>query len=111
MQEIAAPMSLRNPYAQAAKDAQRLTGLALNPASMHREAQRQGQRALQCRQRDIWLSHTPQGVAALSARSATTQRGPFTLILEIDAWNIRERGDWWVVPNAGAASGSCLRQW
>jgi hypothetical protein len=94
MQEIAALMSLRNPYAQAAKDAQRLTGLSLNPASLHREAQRQGQRALQCRQRDIHLSHTPQGVAELSARSATAQRGPFTLILEIDAWNIRERDDW-----------------
>ena len=50
MQEIAALMSLRNPYAQAAKDAHRLTGLPLNPASLHREAKRQGQRATQCRQ-------------------------------------------------------------
>ena len=94
MQEIAALMSLRNPYAQAAKDAHRLTGLPLNPASLHREAKRQGQRAIQCRQRDIDLSRTPQGVAELSARSATTQKGPFTLIIEIDAWNIRERDDW-----------------
>jgi hypothetical protein len=33
-------------------------------------------------------------VAELSARSATNQKGPFTLIIEIDAWNIRERDDW-----------------
>jgi len=94
VQEIVALMSLRTPYAQAAQDAQRLTGLSLNASSLHREAQRQGQRAIQDRQRDIDLSHTPQGVAELSARSATTEIGPFTLIIEIDAWNIRERDDW-----------------
>jgi hypothetical protein len=46
------------------------------------------------RQRDIALSPTPQGVAELSARSATAGLGPFTLIIQIDAWNIRERDDW-----------------
>jgi hypothetical protein len=40
------------------------------------------------------LSHIPQGVAELSARSATAGLGPFTLIIQIDAWNIRERDDW-----------------
>jgi hypothetical protein len=94
VQEIAALLSLRDPYAQAAKDAKRLTGLSLNAASLHREAQRQGQRAIECRQRDIALSHTPAGVAQLSARSGTSKLGPFTLIIEIDAWNIRERDQW-----------------
>lgn len=94
VQEIAGLLSLRDPYAQAAKDAKRLTGLALNPASLHREAKRQGQRALQLRRRDIELAQTPQGVVQLSARSATSQLGPFTLIIEIDAWNIRERDHW-----------------
>jgi hypothetical protein len=94
VQEIAALMSLRAPYAQAAKDAKRLTGLALKASCLHREAQRQGQRAIQCRQQDIDLSHTPAGVAELSARSNTSKLGPFTLIIEIDAWNIRERDDW-----------------
>lgn len=59
VQEIAALMSLRDPYAQAAKDAERLTGLSRNASSLHREAQRQGQRAMECRQRDVDLSHTP----------------------------------------------------
>src|SRR5438445_1483429 len=94
VQEISALLSLRDPYAQAAKDAKRLTGLALNASSLHREAQRQGQRAIQCRQRDNDLSHTPAGVAQLSARSETSKLGPFTLIIEIDAWNIRERDEW-----------------
>jgi len=94
IQEIAALLSVRDPYAQAAKDAQRLTGLSLGASSLHREAQRQGQRAIQCRQSDVELSHTPQGVAELSARSQTAKLGPFTLIIEIDAWNIRERDDW-----------------
>lgn len=94
VQEIAGLLSLRDPYAQAAKDAKRLTGLSLNPASLHREAKRQGQRAIDLRQRDVELAHTPQGVAQLSARSATAKLGPFTLIIEIDAWNIRERDDW-----------------
>lgn len=94
VQEMAALLSLRDPYAQAAKDAKRLTGLSLNPASLHREAKRQGQRAIDLRQRDVELAQTPQGVVQLSARSATSKLGPFTLIIEIDAWNIRERDDW-----------------
>jgi hypothetical protein len=94
VQEIAALMSIRSPYALAAQDAKRLTGLSPSPSFFHREAHRQGQRAIQLRQRDIALSHTPQGVAELSARSATAALGPFTLIIEIDAWNIRERDDW-----------------
>ena len=94
VQEIAALMSIRSPYALAAQDAKRLTGLSPSPSFLHREAHRQGQRAIQLRQQDIALSHTPQGVAELSARSATATLGPFTLIIEIDAWNIRERDDW-----------------
>lgn len=94
VQEISALMSLRSPYAQAAQDARRLTGLSPSPSFLHREAQRQGQRALQIRQQDIELARTPEGVAELSARSATAGLGPFTLIIEIDAWNIRERDDW-----------------
>jgi hypothetical protein len=94
VQEIAALMSIRSPYALAAQDAKRLTGLSPSPSFLQREAQRQGLGAIQLRQRDIDLSHTPEGMAELSARSATAALGPFTLIIEIDAWNIRERDDW-----------------
>lgn len=94
VQEISALMSIRSPYVQAAQDAQRLTGLSPSPSFLHQETSRQGQRALGLREADIALSYTPQGVAQLAARSATAGVGPFTLIIEIDAWNIRERDDW-----------------
>lgn len=94
VQEISALMSIRSPYALAAQDAQRLTGLSPSPSFLHRETQRQGQRTIELRQRDVARSQTPQGVVELSARSATADLGPFTLIIEIDAWNIRERDDW-----------------
>lgn len=93
VQEVCALMSLRSPYALAAQDVQRLTGLSPSPSYLQREALRQGQRAIQLRQQDIARTHTPQGVAELSARSAAGL-GPFTLIIQIDAWNIRERDDW-----------------
>lgn len=94
VQEISALMSIRSPYVQAAQDARRLTGLSPSPSFLHQETSRQGRRAIELRQADIALSHTPQGVAQLAARSATAGVGPFTLIIEIDAWNIRERDDW-----------------
>lgn len=94
VQEIAALVSLRSPYAQAVQDARRLSGLALNRASLQRETLRQGQRAIACRQADLALARTPAGAAALSARSGTAALAPFTLIIEIDAWNIRERDAW-----------------
>ena len=94
VQEISSLMSIRSPYVQAAQDAQRLTGLSPSPSFLHQETRRQGQRAIELREQAIALSHTPQGVAELAARSATAGVGPFTLIIEIDAWNIRERDDW-----------------
>lgn len=94
VQEIAALMSIRDPYGQGAKDVKRLTGLSLSASALHREVQRQGQRALQLRQRDIQLLNSPEGLAKLSAESGTAQLGPFTLIIQIDAWNIRERDQW-----------------
>ena len=39
------------------------------------------------------LTQTPEGVAKLAGR-AITPNAPFTLVIEIDAWNIRERDNW-----------------
>lgn len=92
--ELAALPSIRSPYGVGARDAQRLTGAGFNAAFPHREVQRQGQRALALRRQAIALAHTPPGLAELSARSGTAQLGPFTRLIQIDAWNIRERDDW-----------------
>jgi len=67
--------------------------LDLDASSLHREARRQGERALALRKADMKLTQTLSGIAKLSDR-AVTPSAPFTLVIEIDAWNIRERDNW-----------------
>ena len=93
VQEICALMVLESPAGQAEANIRRLTGLDLGQASMHREARRQGERALQLRDADVALTNTAKGVKEL-ARRAQPPQGEFTLVIEIDAWNIRERDHW-----------------
>lgn len=93
VQEICALTALRAPAGQVQKDVRRMTGLDLDPASLHREARRQGDRALALRDADVALTQTQEGLLALNAR-ACTPSAPFTLVIEIDAWNIRERDNW-----------------
>lgn len=95
VQEICALEALSAPAARKARDVLRLTGLDIDPSVMHREARRQGEAARALRDRDAALAQTPAGVATLAAAAI---RGlpdrPFTLVIEIDAWNIRERDAW-----------------
>jgi hypothetical protein len=93
VQEICALTALRAPAGQAQDDVRRLTGLDLDASSLHREARRQGERALALREADTALTQTVAGLAQLAAR-ALTPAAPFTLVIEIDAWNIRERDNW-----------------
>lgn len=93
VQEICALTALRAPAGQVQKDVRRMTGIDLDPASLHREARRQGERALAIRDADVALSKTWDGVIELAAR-ARPPAVPFTLVIEIDAWNIRERDNW-----------------
>ena len=93
VQELAALHALRGPTAQHAQDFQRLTGLALAPSTVHREARRQGERAQALRDADAGLTQSAEGIAQLASRAARPN-GTYTLVIEIDAWNIRERDDW-----------------
>ncbi len=93
VQEICALMVLESPAGQAEASVRRLTGLNLSSSSMHREALRQGERALQLRDADVALTCTPAGTAEL-ARRAQMPKKDFMLVIEIDAWNIRERDFW-----------------
>ncbi|MCK5851014.1 MAG: ISKra4 family transposase [Kiritimatiellae bacterium] len=93
VQEICALTTLRAPAGQAQDDVLRLTGIKLDASTIHREAIRQGERALQLRDIDETLTQTPKGIAKLASRSVAP-KAPFTLIIEIDAWNIRERDNW-----------------
>ena len=93
VQEICALTALRAPASQVQEDVRRLTGIALDVSTLHREARRQGERALKRRSQDEQLTQTPTGVAQLANR-AIRLPSAFTLIIEIDAWNIRERDNW-----------------
>jgi hypothetical protein len=93
VQEICASMVLSAPAAVAAESDACLMGLGLSASTMHREAVRQGQRAMDLRDADAHLTQTPEGIRELSSR-ATPGTTPFTLVIEIDAWNIRERDNW-----------------
>lgn len=93
LQEMAAEAVLKMPCAQAEKSLPRLGSCTLSSTTLHREARRQGQRALALQQADQKLTTTPAGVAQLAGQSPA-QSQPFVLILQLDAWNIRERNDW-----------------
>ena len=109
VQEICALTALRAPAGQVQQDVRRMTGIDLDPSSLHREARRQGARALTLRDADVALTHTRAGVAALAAR-AQTPAAPFTLVIEIDAWNIRER-DHWGLTEALREAGQETERW
>jgi hypothetical protein len=100
---------LRAPAGQAQEDVRRMTGIDLDPGTLHREARRQGERALMLRDADLNLTRTLTGVLKLAARSVTPT-SPFTLVIEIDAWNIRERDNWGITKKLLAA-GQETKRW
>ena len=94
LQEISALLVSKMPAEQAVLVAQRL-GLNLSRCGLHQEAHRQGLKAEAWRaqfvaQLDTW--EQIQRVAHTAAQGPPAQ--PFTLVIEIDAWDIRERDDW-----------------
>ena len=78
------------PVKEASAVIERLTGVKLPPATLDREARRQGQRADQKRRRLDEQMRTAQG----GQQMLPLAKEPFTLVIELDAWNIRERDDW-----------------
>lgn len=90
VQEMAALVSSKMPPAEASAVIERLTGVKLPRATLDREARRQGQRAEQKRQK-----LDEQMRQADSFKQVLPQpEQPFTLVIELDAWNIRERDQW-----------------
>lgn len=81
------------PIAEASAVIERLTGVKLPPATLDREARRQGQRATQKRQKLDEQMRSAQG-ASEQTQGVVVPTEPFTLVIELDAWNIRERNDW-----------------
>src|SRR5208283_1017495 len=90
VQEMAALTVSKMPVQEASAVIERLTGVKLPPATLDREARRQGQRADKKRTQLDEQRHTGQCAEQLLA----LPKEPFTLVIELDAWNIRERDDW-----------------
>ncbi len=112
LQETAALLVAQMPVAEAAAILERLTGLNWSPASLDREARRQGKRAAQQRATDnaAFQDWEQLVAAAQAAARAPTPAAGFTLVIEIDAWNIRER-DGWGQTAALRAAGELPARW
>jgi hypothetical protein len=93
VQEIAALLVSKMPAEQAQLVAERL-GLKLAPRTLHREAQRQGVKAQALRAQSVAELDTWKDLTQLARATAGPSGQPFTLVIEIDAWNIRERDHW-----------------
>ena len=90
VQEMAALVASKMPVAEASAVLEHLTGVKLPPATLDREARRQGKRAERKRRELDQQMSDGQG----RQQCVPVEPEPFTLIIEIDAWNIRERDDW-----------------
>ena len=86
VQEAAALLVSKMPVADASAVLERLTGLRIPPSTLDREARRQGKRAVRTR--------ATMDAATIPLSRERPPKRPVTLIIEADAWHIRERDDW-----------------
>lgn len=90
VQELAALLASKMPVGEAAAVLEHLTGVRLPETTLHREARRQGERAQAVRrQLDAQAATAPPAPAQLELSLE-----PYQMIIELDAWNIRERDGW-----------------
>ena len=97
VQEMAALVASKLPVGEASAVLERLTGVKLPRATLDREARRQGRRAQDKRQQmDEQMSQGTGGAQLMPELRLPMAVEPFTLVIELDAWNIRERNqeDW-----------------
>lgn len=90
VQEMAALLASKMPVSEASVVLEHLTGVKLPRATLDREARRQGERARRVRcqqdkQAHLSRSKPVQGELVLE---------PYQMIIQMDAWNIRERDGW-----------------
>jgi len=90
MQEMCALLVSKMPAEQAEALSLRVTGRQLSRSTLAREAQRQGERALDQRQQMVQAAPPAKSLAT----AAEHPPKPFTLVIQIDAWNLRERDYW-----------------
>jgi hypothetical protein len=87
VQAMAALLASKMPIADASLVLEHLTGMKLPRATLDREARRQGQRAQRLR------TQLDQQTAPATKQFELTLE-PYQMIIQPDAWNIRERDAW-----------------
>ena len=90
VQEMAALLASKMPVGEASVVLEHLTGVKLPPATLGREARRQGERARRVRRQE------DERAAQASPKTVQPELvlEPYQLIIQLDAWNIRERDQW-----------------
>jgi hypothetical protein len=94
VQEMAALLASKMPVSEASAVLEHLTGVKLPRATLDREARRQGQRAQKVRRRQDERTCQNPGNAVQSELVLE----PYQMIIQLDAWNIRERDQWGQTP-------------
>jgi hypothetical protein len=87
VQDMAALLTSKMPVEEASAVLEHLTGVKLPRATLDREAKRQGQRAQRLR------TELDQQATAEKRQLELTLE-PYQMIIQLDAWNIRERDGW-----------------
>jgi len=93
MAEIATLLTLKMPAAQAEEISERTSGIRLSRCGLHREARRQGDKARRLMEHTARQTQSAEGVRSLTAPDLPGQ-SPFTLVIQMDAFHIRERDEW-----------------
>jgi hypothetical protein len=90
VQELAALLASKLPVSEASVVLEHLTGVQLPRATLAREARRQGERARRLRRQgdEQACGATKKPVQPELALE------PYQMIIQMDAWNIRERDEW-----------------
>lgn len=93
LQEISALLVSKMPCEQAILVANRF-GLDITRCTLHRESHRQGLKAQEKRAQTLAQLDTWDDIQKLANHAEGPPVEPFTLVIQIDAFNIRERDDW-----------------
>lgn len=90
VQEMAALLASKMPVSEASAVLEHLTGVKLPRATLDREARRQGERARKVRRQE------DERACAAGQKPVQPELvlEPYQMIIQMDAWNIRERDDW-----------------
>ena len=87
VQDMAALLASKMPVEEASAVLEHLTGVKLPRATLDREARRQGERAQRLRTQLDQQAATQKNQLELTLE-------PYQMIIQLDAWNIRERDAW-----------------